>query len=144
MYNEGITNMEKLNGRNTDDYKLWRLYCEIALEGKSFWSKLESKTCNQDVKDISSAMTVDALGEMALCLCSGKVGEPLEMVNFLDKRFASTRMHNRVSFLTVMYSKLFSSETIWPSRSTRFGSLSIWAMTIGFPSRTKRFYYRKV
>lgn len=89
MSSDGNPKIQKFNGRRNDDYTLWRLRCEMALKGKGHWSELETKGCDQRTNDKSSAMMVAALGDSALMVCSSKISEPLEMLDLLDKRFAS-------------------------------------------------------
>lgn len=108
---EDSTKIQKFNGIRNDDYSLWRLRAEIALKGKGFWTQLELKTCDEDVKNKSSAMLVAALGDTALRVCSSKIGEPLEMLKMLDNRFASSRTATRISVLTTMYTKRFNPKS---------------------------------
>lgn len=52
-------------------------------------------------------MMVVVLGDSALLVCRSKIGEPLEMLSPLDKRFASKRTATRIFVLTAIYWKRF-------------------------------------
>lgn len=106
---DDTTKIQKFSGSRNDDYSLWRLRAEIALKGKGFWTELEKKDCSEDIKNKSSAMLVAALGDTALRVCSSKIGQPLQMLEMLDNRFASSRTATRISVLTTMYTKRFNS-----------------------------------
>lgn len=123
MSTEDNSKIQKFNGRHSDDYHLWRLRCEIALKGKGYWSQLQGKDFDQDVKDKSSAIMVAALGDTALRVCSAKIGEPLQMLDLLDKRFASNRTATRISVLTAMFSKRFCAKDDMPKYIDEFETL---------------------
>ena len=93
----------------SDNYNLWRIRAESALDGKGYWDQLQSKDCPDDVKKKATAMLVHALSNIALQVCSSFVPDPMKMLNALDERFASTRTSNRISLLTSLYSKRFRS-----------------------------------
>lgn len=110
MSNEDSNKIQKFNTRNIDDYNLCHLRCEIAVKGNGFSSELKSKHCDQDLKDKSSAMMVDALEDTGLRVCSAKIGELLRMLDLLDKRFASIHRATWISILLAMYLKHFSNQ----------------------------------
>lgn len=48
-------------------------------------------------------MMVAALGDTAFRACSAKIGKLLEVIDLLNKRFASTLIATRILVLTAMY-----------------------------------------
>ncbi len=110
MSNADEHKIQKFHGRVTDDYNLWRHRAEIALKGKGYWSKLQQSEVPSEVKEKASAMIVQALGDSALRVCISKIDEPLEMLELLDKRYASTRSATRISLLTAVYSKKYADK----------------------------------
>lgn len=123
MSTEDNSKIRKFDGRHNDDYHLWRLQCKIALKGKGCWSKQQGKDCDQDVKDKSLGIMVAALGDTALRVCSAKIDEPLEILDLLDKRFASNRTATCVSILTEMFSKRFGAKDEMPKFIDEFENL---------------------
>lgn len=107
ILSEDGAEIQRLNGRHNDYYHQWRLRCKIALNSKSYWTKLQANDCDQDTKDKSLAMMVAALGDSALRVCSAMIGEPIKMSDLPDKRFASNRMATPILVLKSMYSKKF-------------------------------------
>lgn len=92
MLTEETPKIQKSSAPHGNDYHLWCLRCKIARKGKGYWSKLQAKDCDQDIKDKSSAITVVALDDSVFCMCSTNVGELVVMVDVLDKRLALNRI----------------------------------------------------
>lgn len=111
MSTEETTRIQKFGGRQSDDYPLWRLRFEIALKRKGHWNQLQSKDCDQDVRDKASAIMVAALGDTAFRICSNKAGDPMAMLSLLEKLFASKRTATRISVLTSLFAKRFHGQT---------------------------------
>ncbi len=44
------TKVQKFYGRSQDDYSLWRIRIEAAMDGKNYWEQIEHKDCPPDVK----------------------------------------------------------------------------------------------
>lgn len=107
MLTEETTKIGKIGGRQSDDYHLWRLCFEIALNEEEYWNQLQSKDCNQEVKDKATAIIFAAIGDAAFRVCSIKVGNPMATFRLLDKHFASKRTATRILALTSLFAKSF-------------------------------------
>lgn len=99
--------LSRFNGKESDDYNLWRIRAETALRGKKIWNKLHDEGCSQDIRDEAASILVTALGDSAFRVCSSKVRDPLGMLDLLDKRYASCRAASRISVLTTLFSKKY-------------------------------------
>eukprot|EP00171_Calliarthron_tuberculosum_P004953 IDg4953t1 len=97
--------IQKFNGRYTDNYNLRRLRATTARKGKKYWTALQSEKCSNEIKDKATALLANALGDMALRVCSSEISDLLKMLKLIDSIFASNRSAARISVPTTIYSK---------------------------------------
>ena len=107
---EDTYKIQRFHGRQSDDYTTWRLRAEIALKGKGYWEQIQSRDCKPDVKNKAAALLANALGDHPFRVCSSALDNPMEMLNLLDARYASTRAASRVSILTTLYTKKYTGK----------------------------------
>ncbi len=103
---------KKFRGQSNEDYRLWRLRVETALRGKDYWENVSAKGCDKKILNRATAVIVAALGDSPFRVCASAVGDPMEMLNLLDKRYASKRTTSRISLLTSIYSKRYSGKSM--------------------------------
>ena len=99
---EDTYKIAKLGGKAADDYNTWRLRAVIALKGKGYWSILNRDECPEEINEKATALIVNALGDTALRVCSAALDDPLQMLELLDARYASSRSSTRISLLTTL------------------------------------------
>jgi len=107
---EDTYKISKFGGRTTDDYNTWRLRAVIALKGKGYWTPLQADKCEDKIKEQATALLVNALGDIALRVCSDELENPIKMLELLDARYASSRTSSRISLLTTLYTKRFQDK----------------------------------
>lgn len=115
--------IQRFHGKSTDDYNLWRIRAEVALKGKGYWSQVCKEDCPADVKEKAAAMLTQALGDVPFRVCSTNAGNPVLMLELLDKRYASTRAANRISVLTSVYGKKYQDTMSMPKFVDEFETL---------------------
>lgn len=121
--NDDVYRISKFTGKPSEDYTTWRLRAVIALKGKGFWSALQKKECAEDIKEKSTALIVNALGDTPLRVCSDKLDDPMGLLTLLDARYASCRTTSRVSLLTSLYTKRFNGKDHMSKYIDEFESL---------------------
>eukprot|EP00171_Calliarthron_tuberculosum_P019463 IDg19463t1 len=123
MAGDDDNKIQRFHGKSTDDYNLWRIRAEVALKGKGYWTEVYKNDCSADVKQKAAAMLTQALGDVPFRVCSAKAGNPILMLELLDKRYASTRAANRISVLTSMYGKKYQNTMSMPKFVDEFETL---------------------
>ncbi len=100
------TKVQKFYGRSQDNYSLWRIRIEAAVDGKNNWKQIEQKDCPPDEKRKAAAMIFASLGDTPLRVGSSKAKEQLHLLALLDARYASKRTSSQNAVLTAVYTKM--------------------------------------
>lgn len=95
----------------------------MSLKEKSYWPNLKNKECDQQTKYKAEAIIAQSLGDTPLRVCSGQPYDPKEVIEMLDKRYASSRSTTRISVLTSLYSKRYVSQENMSKYIDEFESL---------------------
>ena len=101
--------LPRFTGRSPDDYDLWQKRVFIALKGRKLWNKINDEKCDQGTKEEAAAILVAALGDAVFLVCSSKVDDRIEVLEALDKRYASHRACNRIPVLTSLLMKKYQN-----------------------------------
>ena len=107
---EDTYKIQRFHGRQSDDYTTWRMRAELALKGKGYWDQLQSRDCKPEIKNKAAALLGNALGDQPFRVCSSALDNPMEMLDLLDARYASTRATSIVSVLTTLFTKRYSGK----------------------------------
>ena len=98
----------KLNRLKDEDYNLWRRRVEFAFKGKKYWKYIQEEKCSEDMKDDACALLVGALGNVPFRVCQ-HVDSPLEMLELLDQRYASSTSTAIIGLMGQAYSKRYNT-----------------------------------
>ena len=97
--------LDKFKGRRNEDYATWPDKIEIVLKGKGLWKKIKDDNCQEELRDKATSIIALALGEAPFRVCRSAKGNPMEMLELFDARYASKRSVSWIALLHTICTK---------------------------------------
>ena len=103
-YDESMR-LDKFKGMRNEDYATWRDKIEIVLKGKGLLKKVHDDNCLEEIRDKVTSIIALSLREAPFRVCRSAKGNPKEMLELLDARYASKRSVSWIALLHTICTK---------------------------------------
>ena len=130
----------RFNGKQGEDYGLWRMRLRAACRAKGVWGVAEPKnfqsgkdsnsestaattsSSSTSKKEMASGIIISALGDAPLRVVVEVEDEPAQMIKLLDARYASNRTVSRIATQTQLFRMTYQAQDM-PSYIDQYTSL---------------------